>query len=131
LIERTFRRGDRVVDLLPREFRLLEYMRSVTDTTILFEKVWNYNFVPASNLVDVHMGRLRHKVDGPDERRMIHNVRGVGLSALRDVVHTMRGWPTTASSPPWLVTYPIARNYDGQGYPARSFLNHAQVLGIG
>jgi two-component system OmpR family response regulator len=83
LIERTVKRGDRVVDLLPREFRLLEYMmhhggRLLTRAK-LFEEVWNYNFVPASNLVDVHMGRLRHKVDGPDEMQMIHNVRGAGF----------------------------------------------------
>jgi two-component system OmpR family response regulator len=66
LIERTARRGEREIDLLPREFRLLE-------------EVWNYKFVPATNLVDVHMGRVRHKVDGPGDTPMIHNVRGAGF----------------------------------------------------
>jgi two-component system, OmpR family, response regulator len=46
---------------------------------MLLEEVWNYKFVPQTNLVDVHMGRLRRKVDGPDEPSMIHNVRGMGF----------------------------------------------------
>ena len=46
---------------------------------MLLEEVWNYKFVPTTNLVDVHMGRLRHKVDGPGEVTMIHNVRGAGF----------------------------------------------------
>jgi len=83
LIERTAKRGDRVIDLLPREFRLLEYMMQRSDQLLtramLLEEVWNYKFVPATNLVDVHMGRLRHKVDGPGETAMIHNVRGAGF----------------------------------------------------
>jgi two-component system OmpR family response regulator len=83
LIERTAKRGDRAIDLLPREFRLLEYMMQRSDQLLtramLLEEVWNYKFVPATNLVDVHMGRLRHKVDGPGETSMIHNVRGAGF----------------------------------------------------
>jgi len=83
LIERTARRGAREIDLLPREFRLLEYMMQRCDQLLtramLLEEVWNYKFVPATNLVDVHMGRLRHKVDGPNETPMIHNVRGAGF----------------------------------------------------
>jgi two-component system OmpR family response regulator len=83
LIERTARRGDRVIDLLPREFRLLEYMMQRSDQLLtramLLEEVWNYKFIPATNLVDVHMGRLRHKVDGPGDPPMIHNVRGSGF----------------------------------------------------
>lgn len=83
LIERTARRGGREIDLLPREFRLLEYMMQRCDQLLtramLLEEVWNYKFVPATNLVDVHMGRLRHKVDGPNETPMIHNVRGAGF----------------------------------------------------
>ena len=83
LIERTAKRGDRVIDLLPREFRLLEYMMQRSDQLLtramLLEEVWNYKFVPATNLVDVHMGRLRHKVDGPGDIPMIHNVRGAGF----------------------------------------------------
>src|SRR5438876_295531 len=83
LIERTAKRGEREIDLLPREFRLLEYMMRRSDQLLtramLLEEVWNYKFVPATNLVDVHMGRLRHKVDGPGEAPMIHNVRVAGF----------------------------------------------------
>jgi two-component system, OmpR family, response regulator len=83
LIERTAKRGEREIELLPREFRLLEYMMQRSDQLLtramLLEEVWNYKFVPATNLVDVHMGRLRHKVDGPNEPPMIHNVRGAGF----------------------------------------------------
>lgn len=84
LIERTARRGDREIDLLPREFRLLEYMMRRSDQLLtramLLEEVWNYKFVPATtNLIDVHMGRLRHKVDAPGEVQLIHNVRGSGF----------------------------------------------------
>jgi two-component system OmpR family response regulator len=83
LIERTAKRGERAIDLLPREFRLLAYMmrrkEQMLTRAMLLEEVWNYKFVPQTNLVDVHMGRLRHKVDRPDEVPMIHNVRGVGF----------------------------------------------------
>ena len=84
LIERTARRDERDIELLPREFRLLEYMRGLRGMLLtramLLEEVWNYKFVPATtNLVDVHMGRLRHKIDGPGEPQMIHNVRGSGF----------------------------------------------------
>src|SRR5882672_6748851 len=83
LIERTAKRGDRTIDLLPREFRLLEYMmrrkEQMLTRAMLLEEVWHYNFVPQTNLVDVHMGRLRRKVDEPREAPMIHNVRGVGF----------------------------------------------------
>jgi two-component system OmpR family response regulator len=83
LIGRTARRGQRVLDLLPREFRLLDYMMRRPGQTItramLFEEVWNYRFMPNSNLVDVHMGRLRRKLDEPGERPLLHNVRGIGF----------------------------------------------------
>jgi two-component system, OmpR family, response regulator len=83
LIERSARRGERSIDLLPREFRLLEYMMQHCDQLLtramLLEEVWHYKFIPATNLVDVHMGRLRHKVDGPGESPMIHSVRGSGF----------------------------------------------------
>jgi two-component system OmpR family response regulator len=83
LIDRTAKRGERPIDLLPREFRLLKYMMQrsgqlVTRAT-LFKDVWNYKFVPESNLVDVHMGRLRRKIDGKGETPMICNVRGAGF----------------------------------------------------
>ena len=83
LLSRTAKRGERDIDLLPREFRLLEYMMrrkgQLLTRAMLFEEVWNYKFVPQSNLVDVHMGRLRRKVDRPDEQPMIQNVRGEGF----------------------------------------------------
>ena len=83
LIERTAKRGDRSIDLLPREFRLLEYMMSrkgrVLTREMLLREVWKYKFVPKTNLVDVHMGRLRRKIDGPYEPPMIRNVRGKGF----------------------------------------------------
>ena len=83
LIERTARRGEREIELLPREFRLLEYMMQRKDQVLtramLLEEVWKYKFVPQTNLVDVHMGRLRRKIDEPEEPPMIHNVRGVGF----------------------------------------------------
>ena len=84
LLNGTARRGQRSLDLLPREFKLLEYMMRRTGQTItramLFEEVWSYRFVPKSNLVDVHMGRLRRKLDGPDDEPLIRNVRGTGFT---------------------------------------------------
>jgi two-component system, OmpR family, response regulator len=83
LLSRTAERGDRTIDLLPREFRLLEYMMRRKDQMLtramLFEEVWNYKFEPQSNLVDVHMGRLRRKVDATNEQPMIHSVRREGF----------------------------------------------------
>jgi two-component system OmpR family response regulator len=83
LIARSAKRGERSIDLLPREFRLLEYMMRRKDQMLtramLLEEVWNYKFVPETNLVDVHMGRLRRKVDQPPEPPMIHNVRSMGF----------------------------------------------------
>ena len=83
LIERTAQRSNREIELLPREFRLLEYMMRRRDQLLtramLLKEVWNYNFVPTTNLVDVHMGHLRHKIDGPDEMPMIYNIRGAGF----------------------------------------------------
>jgi DNA-binding winged helix-turn-helix (wHTH) protein len=83
LIDRTARRGDRQIDLRPREFQLLRYMmqrsgKLLTRAT-LFKEVWHYKFDPETNLVDVHMGRLRRKVDGSNEAPMIRNVRGAGF----------------------------------------------------
>jgi two-component system OmpR family response regulator len=83
LIERTVHRGTRVIELLPREFKLLEYLirhvgRPVT-RQMLLEDVWNYRFVPETNLVDVHIGRLRRKIDAPGEPPLIHSIRGTGF----------------------------------------------------
>jgi len=83
LVDRSAKRGDRKIDLRPREFQLLKYMMQRSDELLtratLFKEVWHYKFVPDTNLVDVHMGRLRRKVDGSNETPMIRNVRGVGF----------------------------------------------------
>jgi len=83
LIERAARRGERMISLRQREFRLLEYMMRRRDQILtrakLLQEVWNYKFVPKTNLVDVHMGRLRRKVDASNDPPMISNVRGVGF----------------------------------------------------
>jgi two-component system, OmpR family, response regulator len=83
LLSRSARRGRRSLDLLPREFRLLEYLvRHEGDTAtraMLFEHVWGYRFDPRTNLIDVHVGRLRRKVDGPGEPPLIRTVRGIGF----------------------------------------------------
>src|SRR6476660_9209665 len=87
LIDRTAKRGTRPIDLLPREFQLLKYMMQRSDQLLtranLIKDVWHLKFVPETNRVDVPMGRLRPKVDGPNEAPMIRNVRaeGVVLSA--------------------------------------------------
>src|SRR5882757_2852482 len=71
LLMRTARRGERTIDLRPREFLLIEYMMrrqgQVLTRAMLFREVWNYKFIPQSNLVDVHIGRLRRKIDQADE----------------------------------------------------------------
>jgi osmotically inducible protein OsmC len=83
LIDRAAKRGDRHIDLLPREFQLLKYMMQRSDKVLsratLLKEVWHYKLVPRTNLVDVQMGRLRHKVDGANEAPMIRSVRGVGF----------------------------------------------------
>jgi DNA-binding response OmpR family regulator len=83
LVDRTAKRGGRKIELRPREFQLLKYMMQRSDELLtratLFKEVWHYKFVPDTNLVDVHMGRLRRKIDGSNETPMIRNVRGVGF----------------------------------------------------
>ncbi|MEI9425616.1 response regulator transcription factor [Mesorhizobium sp. Cs1299R1N1] len=83
LLTRTVRRGSREVDLVPREIKLLEYMlrhaNQVVTRAMLFEQVWHYRFDPGTNLVDVHLGRLRRKIDQPGEVPLIHTVRGRGF----------------------------------------------------
>jgi DNA-binding winged helix-turn-helix (wHTH) protein len=83
LLDRTAKRGDRKIDLRPREFTLLKYMMQRSDNLLtratLLKEVWRYKFVPETNLVDVHMGRLRRKVDASSDPPMIRNVRGVGF----------------------------------------------------
>ena len=83
LIGRAARRGERLLDLYPREFKLLEFLvrhaEQVVTRAMLFEQVWGYRFDPGTNLVDVHLGKLRRKVDGPGEPALIQTVRGTGF----------------------------------------------------
>jgi two-component system, OmpR family, response regulator len=83
LLTRTVRRGERTIDLRPREFLLVKYMMrrqgQVLTRAMLFKEVWNYKFIPQSNLVDVHMGRLRRKIDQADEWPMICTIRAQGF----------------------------------------------------
>jgi DNA-binding response OmpR family regulator len=83
LIDRTAKRGERQIDLRPREFLLLKYMMQRNDKVLtratLLKEVWHYKFVPETNLVDVHLGRLRRKVDAPNEAPMIRSIRGIGF----------------------------------------------------
>jgi two-component system, OmpR family, response regulator len=82
LLTRTVRRGGKTIDLLPREFRLLEYMMrnsgQVVTRTMLLEHVWDYHFDPQTNVIDVHVSRLRQKIDKNFERTLLHTVRGAG-----------------------------------------------------
>lgn len=89
LIAGTGRRGLRDLDLLPRELKLLEYLMrrpgQVVTRAMMFEEVWNYRFAPKSNLIDVHVGRLRKKLEVDGEPLLIHNVRGEGFTLTPDV----------------------------------------------
>jgi two-component system, OmpR family, response regulator len=81
-VARTVRRRDQNIDLQPREFRLLEYlMRHVEQTVtrkMLLEGVWDYSFDPGTNVIDVHVSRLRKKLDDGFDQPMLHTVRGAG-----------------------------------------------------
>ncbi|HHI71803.1 MAG TPA: response regulator transcription factor [Rhodobacteraceae bacterium] len=82
LLNRNATRGERKIELLPREFRILEYlMRAsgrIVTRTMLLENVWDYHFDPQTNVVDVHISRLRKKIDKPGEQPLIQTVRGAG-----------------------------------------------------
>mgnify|MGYP002777084126 CR=1 FL=1 len=82
LIRRTVRRGDAEIDLLPREFALLEVLLRrkgrVQTRTMLLESVWDISFDPQTNVVETHVSRLRAKVDRPFGRELIRTVRGAG-----------------------------------------------------
>jgi two-component system, OmpR family, response regulator len=88
LIARSVERAGRPIALQPREFRLLAYLLSnegrVVTRTMLLESVWDYRFDPQTNVIDVHISRLRSKIDKDAAVPLIHTVRGVGytLSAM-------------------------------------------------
>ena len=81
-LKRSVRRGERRIDLQPKEFQLLEYLMRHTDRvvtrTMLLEGVWDYHFDPKTNVIDVHVSNLRAKIDKGSECPLIHTVRGVG-----------------------------------------------------
>ena len=82
LLRREVRRAGRTIDLKPREFRLLEYLMrhadQVVTRTMLLEGVWDYHFDPQTNVIDVHVSRLRQKIDKGFEPPLLHTVRGAG-----------------------------------------------------
>ena len=84
LLTRRVTRGGREIELKPREFQLLEYlMRNaghVVTRTMLLESVWDYHFDPQTNVIDVHISRLRQKVDRGFDQPLIQTVRGAGYS---------------------------------------------------
>ena len=83
LVSRTASRAGRQIGLRPREFRLLEYLArhagEVISRNLLLQHVWGLHFDPATNLIDVYVGRLRRKVDRQQAYPIIHTVRGVGF----------------------------------------------------
>jgi len=84
LIARTARRGGEEIRLMPTEYKLLEFMMrnagQVLTRTMIFEAIWSYHFDPGTNLIDVHLGRLRRKIDRPGVPQLIHTVRGSGYA---------------------------------------------------
>ena len=84
LLSRSVRRDSQAIDLLPREFRLLEYLMrhagQVVTRTMLLESVWDYHFDPQTNVIDVHISRLRQKIDKGFAKPLLHTIRGAGYS---------------------------------------------------
>ena len=82
LLSRVVKRADRLIRLQPREFSLLEYLmrhvNQVVTRTMLLEGVWNYHFDPQTNVIDVHVSRLRSKIDRDFDQPLLHTVRGAG-----------------------------------------------------
>jgi len=82
LLKRTVSRGGQLLELQPREFRLLEYLmrhaEQVVTRTMLLEAVWDYHFDPQTNVIDVHVSRLRQKIDRGRGPALLHTVRGAG-----------------------------------------------------
>jgi two-component system OmpR family response regulator len=82
LLARTVKRSGKKLDLQPREFRLLEYLMRHSGQTVtrkmLLENVWDYHFDPQTNVIDVHISRLRSKIDRDFAQTLLHTVRGSG-----------------------------------------------------
>jgi two-component system, OmpR family, response regulator len=83
LVMRTANRAGKPIELLPREFQVLEYLvrnaGEVVPRALLLQHVWNLNFDPTTNIIDVYVGRVRRKVDNRQSYPLIHTVRGVGF----------------------------------------------------
>jgi two-component system OmpR family response regulator len=88
LLSRRVTRGSRPVTLQPREFKLLEYLmrhaEQVVTRTMLLEAVWDYNFDPQTNVVDVHISKLRQKIELDSERPLVRTVRNAGYMMSAD-----------------------------------------------
>jgi two-component system OmpR family response regulator len=84
LISRLAHRGGVEIRLMPTEYKLLEFLMrnsgQVLTRTMIFEAIWGYHFDPGTNLIDVHLGRLRRKIDRPGTAQLIHTVRGSGYA---------------------------------------------------
>ena len=82
LLSRTVTRAAKRIEVQPREFRLLEHLMrhagQVVTRTMLLEKVWDYHFDPQTNVIDVHISRLRSKIDKGFAKAMLQTVRGAG-----------------------------------------------------
>ena len=81
-LSRRVTRGAEKIELQPREFRLLEYLMKhagqVVTRTMLLENVWDYHFDPQTNVIDVHISRLRSKIDKGHDKPLLHTIRGAG-----------------------------------------------------
>ncbi|WP_419904714.1 winged helix-turn-helix domain-containing protein [Kiloniella sp.] len=88
LLSRKATRAGKEIDLKPKEYKLLEFMMrhagQVVTRTILLEQVWDYNFAPQTNVIDVHMSRLRNKIDKDYPTELIHTIRGAGYCIRED-----------------------------------------------
>ncbi len=88
LLARTVKRAGRTIELQPREFRLLEYLMrhagQVVTRTMLLEGVWDYHFDPQTNVIDVHISRLRQKIDKGFAAPLLHTRRGAGYCLSAD-----------------------------------------------
>lgn len=84
LLAHTVKRGGQNIDLQPREFRLLEYLMrhqgQIITRTMLLENVWNFHFDPQTNVIDVHISRLRNKIDKNFPKPLLQTIRGAGYS---------------------------------------------------
>lgn len=82
ILNREVHRAGRKINLQPREFELLKYLmvhtNQVVTRTMLLEHVWEYNFDPQTNVIDVHISRLRRKIDQKPDKPLIHTIRGAG-----------------------------------------------------